>query len=467
MTHASSAATTSLGPPRVPGVLPLTICAALAAAEYTTVIALLPRFAPDAPVGLTAASLAAFHAPSLVVNFVLQLVKQPHPSTAIFIAVVIQILSSASMVVAAALGPHRHSLIVLTIALGLAGTGAALFQSQLLNHIARFLMDANFLHDMGVHLSVVETASSLFASLAPLLAALMIINLRLPLYVPFIVFTIAMSTTLSSVFSKFSRLTNGHQTNTGCLLDTPGSALSSPETTTLDTTNACRQNQTSIASLILRPSVLVTILEMIMAAAATSFVLPLLAYHVVNDLKATVLVSAALFAVLQMSAFVSNAMVTTLFYPRFGRRAVILGALSVSCLGFRLMSTSSWLSASVILMALGAHGALVLSLGRFAETAQIDLIEDNKILSYSGFLFTSCGELLGILAATFFSIKFRSFNSVAEKWSSVLFIFIVLCLVPDLIAVCLSCLSRCYAALTVPMNRSRENGGESQPLLTA
>lgn len=447
--------------------LPLTASAALAAAEHATVAALLPCFAPSTPsIGAAAAALAAFHAPALLVHSTLQYVKQPHPSTAVVAALAIQVVASAFLVVAALFALHPFSILLLTAALFIAGIGAALFQAQILNHIASCLSESNFLRDMGVHLSVIETASSLLASGAPVLAALMITHFKTPLLLPFAIYNLAMTVVFSFAVSKISRPLQADLESAGLLEShMPGpTSFSAPMVSNFN--NIRRGRQVNITELIIRPCVFAAVLEMIVAAAATSFLLPSLAIHVVGDLNGTILTSATLLAILQMTAFIANATATVMLYPRFGRRAVILGALVLAAFGFHLLGSSHWLSSSLALLSLGANSALVLSLGRLADTADVDILDDSGSISYASFIFTSFGELLGILASGIFHFKFSNFDLAVRMWSRALLAFVCVCLLPDLLVACFSCLNRLTFPVATAVDRPTDDLAASQLLLT-
>lgn len=445
--------------PRTPAFSLLASTAAAAAASHATAIALLPLLvAPDAPALSLALALACFHLPALALHPALHAAPPPRPAAALAAAVALDAVAALLFARAAATAPLDATAAAsgagalvsplaalpraLAAGMAAAGAAAALFQDQLIRHVAAALPVADFHHDLGVHLAVVEGAAVAAAAAAPLAAAVLA-GMGLPLHA----FFLAAAALLLAMLPFAARVLLREGGNTrarGVAADARGDEeeafpppLLLPDAAAGELAVAGGGRGAPLAPalrrLLAQPAVALPLVAMVFASASAAFLRPLLGFHVLADMHRTPLYSAAAFALLHTSVLLtSNG--ATVACGFCGRRPLVIAGLVAAAAGFRALTNAAWTLPALALLAGGANTALVLTLGDVAEAADCDVSgTEGDAVTFVSFLVMAAGEAAGVLVAGALQDRLQSFASAARTWSYVLVAVVALLLVAELV----------------------------------
>jgi len=196
---------------------------------------------------------------------------------------------------------------------------------------------------------------------------------------------------------------------------------------------------------------------MVVSAASTSFLRPVLTPFVTDELNGSRLFAASLFSLSALVGVISESVATTFISARIGIRNTVVLGLLICLAGFRLLQEQSWLTLAIVLLVAGSSSSLVMTLTDLSQTTNVDISGISNSLSLLAAFTFSVGEILGTLGAGLLNDHQGSFQLAVSKWSHFLLIACVVVLAPYLIGLVAQFLSPLVVLL---FGRQRIRSGE-------
>jgi MFS family permease len=219
-----------------------------------------------------------------------------------------------------------------------------------------------------------------------------------------------------------------------------------------------------VHEVVLRRATWLPMLAMFTAVASTVVLRPILAAHLVADEGKSVLTSAILFSIMSVCAIIADMAVTALDLAHLSRHSMIIFGLAMASLGFHLLRNPRYLYLAVVLVAVGANGSLVLTLGHLAEQSGMEQQGQHDVATFIAFMVFAFGEAVGLVVSGIFRDWLGSFAASMVAWSKLVLLVAVIMSLDLILGMTWSVLGYGnFARMT--RNVERDDNDETHPLL--